>query len=161
MDSEDYVIPYSTSLGVNYIIKFSPFDKSVLPDDIDIDIKVIDIVIGTDTESKEIKNTAGSLSKISKLISEYINTNEGVYYFYCSEKPINRSKRKSHLTNQEYRSLLFLKMFEKENRNGFYLNKRIVINDPDNQHHYIHLMSKCAYKKSVNLISEHLKEYDK
>jgi len=161
MDLDNCVIPYSTNAGINYLIKFSVFDKSILPDDIVIDIKVIDIVIETDADPKEIKNNAASLIKISKLISEYVDANEGIYYCYCSKKHIERSERKLHLTHQEYRSLLFLKMFEKENSDGSYINKRIVINDPEGGHHYIHLISKSENEKIVDLISEHLKENDK
>ena len=161
MDSDEFIIPYSTNLGINYLIKFSPFDKSVLPDNINIEIKIIDIVIETDATPKEIRNNAGSLIKISKLINEYVDSNNGIYYCYCSDKPIERSKRKLHLTNQEYRSLLFLKMFEKENNNDLYINKRIIINDPQNGHHYIHLISKIENKKTVMLISEHLKKHNK
>ncbi len=151
-------IPYSTKEGINYLIRFSQFDREYIPEY--IHTSILDIVIETDANPNDIKNNASSLFQISKIIHNHANLHDAIYYCYCSNKFIPRSQNKLHLTHQEYRSLLFEKMFEKEN-NGSYINKKIIINDPDNGSHYIHLIAKIKHLKAVEQISEKLQENDK
>ncbi len=154
----NHLINYSTNEAIDYIIKFTAIEPNQLP--IGIDIPVIDIVIETSTEFENIKNSAYSLLQITKIIYEYALINEAVYYFYCSNKSILKSKSKESFSNQEFRSLLFSRMFEKNNDKLFF-NHKIEIIDLENGNHYIHLISKFENIKTINLISEMIDEFQK
>jgi hypothetical protein len=117
-------IPYSTNQGIDYLIRFTVFPKESLPKG--INIPVVDIVIETNAEVNDIKNTAFSLIKITNIISEYILEHDAIYYCYCSSNPIKKSAKKTDLTHQEYRSLLFCKMFEKNNNPDF-VNRTLLL----------------------------------
>lgn len=125
-----------------------------------INVPVVDIVIETDSDINEIKNTAYSLIQITKIISDFAQLNDVIFYCYCSDKPIKRAERKKYLSHQEYRSQLFCKMFEKS-KNLDFINRIVIINDAQKGNHYIHLISKLENENIVNLISDSLQEFDK
>lgn len=102
-----------------------------------VNLPIVDIVIEANASFEEISNSASSLFRITQIICEYAMINDAIYYCYCSDKPIKRSKNKSHLTHQEYRSMLFCKMFEK-NSNVEFFNKTVIIEDSGRGNHYIH-----------------------
>jgi hypothetical protein len=154
----NHLINYSTNEGIDYIIKFTVIEPNQLP--IGIDIPVIDIIIETSTEFEDIKNSAYSLLQITKIIHQYALINDAIYYFYCSNKSILKSKSKENFSNQEFRSLLFSRMFEKNNDKLFF-NHKIRIVDIENGSHYIHLISKFENIKTINLISEMINEFQK
>ncbi len=156
--AENVDIPYSTNEGIDYLIRFTLFSKDRLPEE--ITIPVVDIVIETDADVNDIKNSAYSLMQITQIISDYAIENNAIYYCYCSDKPIKRADGKKHLSNQEYRSLLFCKMFEKNNNSDF-INKSVVINDLQKGNHHIHLIAKLENEYMVNLISDTLSQFDK
>lgn len=156
--AENVDIPYSTNEGIDYLIRFTLFSKDRLPEE--ITIPVVDIVIETDADVNDIKNSAYSLMQITQIISDYAIENNAIYYCYCSDKPIKKADGKKHLSNQEYRSLLFCKMFEKNNNSDF-INKSVVINDLQKGNHHIHLIAKLENEYMVNLISDTLSQFDK
>ncbi len=156
--AENVDIPYSTNEGIDYLIRFTLFSKDRLPEE--ITIPVVDIVIETDADVNDIKNSAYSLMQITQIINDYAIENNAIYYCYCSDKPIKRADGKKHLSNQEYRSLLFCKMFEKNNNSDF-INKSVVINDLQKGNHHIHLIAKLENEYMVNLISDTLSQFDK
>ena len=156
--AENIDIPYTTNEGIDYLIKFTLFPADRLPEK--ITIPVVDIVIETDTDINDIKNSAYSLMQITQIISDYAIENNAIYYCYCSDKPIKRAERKKHLTHQEYRSLLFCKMFEKNNNSDF-INKTVIVNDVQKGNHHIHLITKLENEYMVNIISETLSQFDK
>ncbi|SCY98740.1 hypothetical protein [Flavobacterium caeni] len=151
-------IPYSTNEGIDYLIRFTVFPEEKLPEG--IHIPVVDIVIETNAEVNDIKNTAFSLIKITQIISNYALEHDAIYYCYCSSNPIKRSEKKADLTHQEYRSILFCKLFEKNNNPDF-VNRTVIINDPEQGNHYIHLISRLKNNDMINLISETLNTFDK
>ena len=151
-------IPYTTKEGIDYLIKFTLFPQDKLPDE--VTIAVVDIVIETDSNINDIKNSAYSLIQITNIISDYAKENDAIYYCYCSDKPIKRADRKQHLSHQEYRSQLFCKMFEKS-KNFDFINKTVIINDTQRGNHHIHLIAKLENEYMVNLISNSLSEFDK
>lgn len=59
-------------------------------------------------------NNASTLSKFSKIVREYLSENDVILYCYCDDREIERSKKHQNLTPQEYRSVLFERMFDKE-----------------------------------------------
>ncbi len=67
-----------------------------------------------------------------------------VLYYYCDTAPVNiRNNRKETLTNQEFRSKLFAKLFEKANHSDF-VSRNFIIEDSDNGNHYITLITNIA-----------------
>ncbi len=154
----DTNITYTTKEGIDYLIKFTSFPPNQLP--IGIEIPVVDIVIETNANIETINNSATSLLQISQIISDYAMQHDAIYYCYCSDKPIKKSKNKIHLNHQQYRSLLFFTMFEKHNIANF-LNRTVIIDDPERGNHYIHLMSRLKNEKIIDLISQTLNGFDK
>ena len=155
---ENTYIPYSTKEGIDYLIKFSLFSSDRIP--AFITVPIIDIVIETYSDVYEIKNSTHSLIQITKKISEFVIKNDAIYYCYCSDKPIKRAQNKAQLSNQEYRSLLFCKMFEKSNNSDF-INKIILISDEQRGNHYLHLITKIENLDIVNLLAVELSTFDK
>ena len=151
-------IPYSTIEGIDYLIKFTLFSSDKIPEY--ITIPIVDIVIETNSDVNEIKNSAYSLIQISKLIGTFILNNDAIFYCYCSDKPIKKSLRKGKLTNQEYRSMLFCKMFEKSNNSSF-INKIVVISDSQRGNHYLHLITASSNINMINQLAVQLTEFDK
>ena len=80
--AENVDIPYSTNEGIDYLIRFTLFSKDRLPEE--ITIPVVDIVIETDADVNDIKNSAYSLMQITQIISDYAIENNAIYYCYCS-----------------------------------------------------------------------------
>lgn len=155
-------IPYTNIFGVNYLIEFSEFKKEILPEELQINLSIIEVVITTESDLKDIKNNASTLLKISDLISEYMRSNDYIYYFYCSNAPIFRSNKNSKMNNQEFRSSLFSKMFEKSNKDNFLVNKITVIEDSIYGDHYIHLITNYKNQRIIDFISKIFKnQYSK
>lgn len=155
----DTYVPYTTKEGIEYLIQFILFEEDKVPDD--INLPIVDIVIQTNADFSEINNNISSLLQISKIICDYMNEHDAVYYCYCSEKPIKRHKNKSHLSHQEYRSQLFCALFDKQNNTDF-ISKVVIIEDSmHNIEHYIHLISKSEHENSIDIISEKLSAFDK
>lgn len=154
----DSEIPYTTSGGIDYLIKFTAFDPDRLPEG--INVTLIDIVIETDAPSGAIDNNAHSLLQITKIILEYMRDKDAILYSYCSDRPIKKSKRNLHQSHQEFRSNLFSAMFSLNNAPDF-INKVIVINDPDSSHHYLHLIGNIKFQRDIDFIANKLQEFDK
>lgn len=153
----DTYVPYTSNEGIDYLIRFTVFTEGAVPEG--IKIPIVDIVIETDASVEIINNSASSLFQISKIILEYATKHDAIYYCYCSEKPIKKSKKRLHLKHQHYSSLLFCKMFDKCSDLNFF-NKTIIIDDPTGDH-YIHLMARLENENFVNFISEKLSTLDK
>lgn len=151
----DRIVPLETREGHKYLIKFNSFNLDVLPDG--ITVPIIDITIEKVNDLAE-TNNAGTLFQIAAIIKDYAIENNVILYCYCDTAPI--AKRSREILNQEFRSLLFIKMFEKQ-ANDEYLNEQIIINDPANGDHYIHLFSKIHNKPSIELIASELQRFDK
>jgi hypothetical protein len=149
------IIPLETKEGHEYLIKFNPLDPNVIPQG--VAIPVIDIAIERVNHIQD-TNNAKTLFQIAGIISNYMVDNDVILYCYCDSASIN--KRNPDLLNQEFRSLLFIKMFEKQN-NRNYLNEQIIIDDPDNGAHYIHLFSRVRNKGAIDLIAKSLQEFNK
>lgn len=150
------VIPLVTKEGYEYAIKFDVFYPDAVPDS--IIIPVIDITIELLTEVKP-ANNARTLFYIAEIIDNYMAENDVILYCYCDNAPIEKGKNKSDITNQQFRSLLFIKMFEKQNSEE-YLNEQIIINDPKNGDHYIHLFSKLHNKPYIDIIASELQNFN-
>lgn len=144
-------ITITSKEGHNYTLGFSPFDAVKLPDD--IRKPVIDVVIAIEGENQF--NNPKTLFTFTHHAKEYLNENDVILYCYCDNKEILRDKKHQHLSPQEYRSLLFQRLFERE-RNGELLNKPIVLTDSNEEKHFIHLFSNVHNKDTVELIAEHL-----
>lgn len=151
----DRIVPLQTREGHKYLIKFNSFNLDVIPDE--ITVPIIDITIEKVNDLAE-TNNAGTLFQIAAIIKDYTIENDVILYCYCDTAPI--AKRSPETLNQEFRSLLFIKMFEKQ-ANDEYLNEQIIINDPANGDHYIHLFSKIHNKPFIELIASEFQRFDK
>lgn len=155
--SLEKVVPLTGKEGHEYFIQFSLFNQEVLPATYNIDI--IDLVITLVDDKRNGFNSASTLFQISACIKEYLEDNNVVLYCYCDNKHIDRNKNKAHLSPQQYRSMLFSKMFDKGD-DKTYTNSLIVIGDPANQDHYIHLISKKSNQTMIDVIAADIKGFD-
>lgn len=147
--------PFTTKEGHEYLIKFSQFNPDNIPDE--ITIPVVDVAIELALSANQ-TNNAGTLFQISALINNYIIKHDVILYCYCDMAPID--KRNAEVSNQQFRSLLFTRMFDKQN-NQEYINERIVIEDEVNGSHYIHLFSHIRNRSSLELIVSELIKFNK
>lgn len=100
-------------------------------------------------------NNGKTLAEFSSLIKNYLTQEDIVLYFYCSNDPIIKSSKRKNISNSQYRSDLFCKMFEKQNliENDF-ICENILIEGPMNGDHHIHLISGVKNEIQVKLIIE-------
>lgn len=152
----EQVIPLTSREGHRYLIQFSKFQDDIVPEAIEIDIVDVVIVLENDCGI----NNANTLFQISGIIKEYLDENGVILYCFCDNSEIIRGKNNDNMSPQEYRSLLFSKLFDKRSDVN-YLNKPIIINDPENGDHYIHLISKTSNSKQIDLISKELNKFNK
>lgn len=142
--SLEEVYSFKTFEGFEYRVGFSQFNSLIIPEN--INKPVIDVVIATQ-DNKEINN-AGTLFIITRIIKDYLIKNDVLLYCYCDAIEINRRTKHQQLTPQEYRNLLFQKMFEREADNTF-VNKLIVLTDINEVDHYVQLISTTS---NLNLL---------
>lgn len=147
--------PFTTKEGHEYLVKFSQFNPNVIP--YELAIPVVDVTIELVISSDQ-TNNAKTLFQIAGCIRNYVELHNVILYCYCDSAPIQ--KRNPDLLNQAYRSQLFVKMFEKQN-NENYINEKIIIEDPVNGNHYIHLFSKKHNKQAIDSIANELMRFDK
>jgi len=142
--------------GHEYVLGFSSFDSILLPDS--ITKKVIEVVIAIE-DYKGINN-AKTLFTFTKHIKSFLAKNDVILYSYCDNKHIERGERHQHLTPQEYRSLLFQTMFNKDNSEEF-INKPIELTDVSNEKHYIHLFARAESRVELEIASNGLYKLNK
>lgn len=148
--------PLTTKEGHKYLIKLSSFNADYIPDSIDIEI--VDIVLELVEHSDQINNIS-TLSKIGRILLNFLEENDVILYFYCSKDDIY--KNKPDISAQEYRSILFSKIFERTTKTlRDYENLKVTIKG-HNDHHYIHLIAKSKYKHHLENISDQLKSMNK
>lgn len=147
----DKTIPYLTVEGYEYLITFTEFNKDNLPKE--FSLAIVDITIIAKNEMEK-TNNGKTLLEFCSLINDYLNDNDVVLYFYCSNDPIFKSYKRQNISNAKYRSQLFCKMFEKQNLNDSFICENIIIKDSINGNHNIHLISKIHNEKEIKLIVE-------
>lgn len=147
-------IPISPSDGNKYLINFSTFEEDIIPDSV-INflqgVEIIEIVLER-VEGDNMSN-AYSLSQISSVIWNFMQENEAsILYFYCDDMHDLPRRRKS-LSPQEYRSLLFSKMFDKAvaSSSESYINMPIILKAEDRDI-FIHLISRYCYIKQLECL---------
>lgn len=151
------VIPLITKEGHQYLIEFfSANELIILPESIDIKIANVAITL----VSGNGMNNASTLFQISGIIKEYISDNDVVLYCYCDQKEIARGTKNMNMTPQQYRSLLFSRMFDKKGDTNF-INNPIIIADEINGDHHIHLISKKSNYKDILTIEKELQKLHK
>lgn len=149
-------VTITSAEGHEYVLGFSSFDSMVLPDS--ITKKIIEVVIAIE-DYKGINN-AKTLFALTKHIKSYLAKNDVILYSYCDNKDIERGERHRHLTPQQYRSLLFQTMFNKDNSNEF-INKPIELTDANNEKHYIHLFARVESIEQLEVASNELYKLNK
>jgi len=73
------------------------------------------------------------------------------FNFYCSNDPITKNKNRQNISDAQFRSNLFCKMFEK-NLNNDFICENIIIKDLHNGDHHIHLISKLENEIEIKTI---------
>lgn len=154
--SLEEVYSFTTIEGIEYRIGFSPFNSLLVPTT--IDKPIIDVVIAVE-ENKHVNN-AGTLFAIPKIIKAYLAKNDVLLYCYCDSIEISRTNKHQSLTPQEYRNLLFQKMFEREAGLDF-INKLIILTDLNNIDHYIIIISTISNLSAIEIAENELIKLNK
>lgn len=151
--SFDKTISIKTSEGYLYKIGFSKFKIDILPETLNKEL--IDVVI----VAEDVKgiNNASTLFSISKYIKQYLIDNDVILYCYCDILPIGVNIKNKQCSPQEYRSLLFKRMFDREYKeDGSFINKPIELVDLNNETHYIHLFTRSENTEDLQYLSKEL-----
>ena len=113
-------IPFKTEEGYEYLVVFQEYPNYTSI----FGIKIVDVSIILMNEEIE-HNSYKSLIKFVKIIHQYLESNTDVIlYYYCDISPIKiRGNRKRKYSYQEFRSKLFLSLFEKFNSQKYIINK--------------------------------------
>lgn len=146
----------TTKEGHEYRIGFTPFNVIAVPES--ITKPIIDVVIAIDDNKG--MNNASTLFKFSEIVKEYLSKNDVILYCFCDTQEIERAKTHQHLTPQEYRSLLFERMFDKVSNKDF-INKPIVLTDGDDNKHCIHFFSRSKNLDQIEELSVIIEEFQK
>lgn len=151
------VIPLTTKEGHQYLIEFFIANELILlPKSLNIKIANVAITLVSGLGI----NNASTLFEISGIIKEYLNQNDVVLYCYCDRKEISRGVKKMSMSPQEYRSLLYSRMFDRKSDEGF-INKPIIIADEVYGDHYIHLISTKPNEEEIFAIEKELLKLNK
>lgn len=140
--------PLSTKEGHQYLITFQQFHIDTAEP---LDVPVVNVIIGLEYATDSYNN-GGTLNQIAACINDYINANDVILFCYCDKGDIKRSGRRTEISNQEYRSMLFDKMFNKQN-NPSCVNRKFIIEASQEEKHYIHLIHKVEHHHSINIIA--------
>ena len=154
--SLEEVYSFTTIEGLEYRIGFSPFNSLIIPEK--INKPIIDVVIAT--QDTNVINNAGTLFIFTKIIKEYLIKNDVLLYCYCDSIEINRGQKHQVLTPQEYRNLLFQKMFDRESDNKF-VNKLIVLTDINDVNHYVMIISTISNLTLLQIAENELMKLNK
>lgn len=135
-------IPIECAEGHQYLLKLS--DCKNLP--IDSGIEIVDIALVA-VSNVDIINNAGTLSKISLILFNFLDENDVILYFYCAKEPIKLRTTRRNMSNQEYRSYLFSSMFKRTTAscNGKFIDKPVILRDESYGDHYIHIIAKSQH----------------
>ena len=145
--SFDTVIPYESSVGSKFLISFKDFKRQ------DFSLPVVDVsIILFEPTNKGL--TLKDLISITRIIKEFLNKNRVILYYYCdtSSDDIFISKKNSVMKPQEFRHKLFNSLFCLMKSTDF-VKDEIIIDDPENNTHYISLMTRVTDKTSLTEVS--------
>ena len=152
--ADDIVIPYTSSVGSQFLINFKEFESQE-----DFSIPVIDVSLILVVDKEEAIGMK-DLIAISRIVRDFLNDNKIVLYYYCdhSSDDIFISERHETMSPQEFRSNLFSSIFNFINVANF-VKDQIIIGDKNSADaHYISLITKVEDKSSLTEISVKVQE---
>ena len=144
--SLETIIPFRSKDGNQYLIEFKIFDSGI-----DFGIPIIDVSLVL-VEAKSKNNLISELFYISNIVDSYLRDNDVVLYFYCDNSEIDRSEKNKHILPQQYRSMLFDRLFKKKMKDHL-IKRDIVIGDLNtNDIHCISLISTISHERILTKI---------
>jgi len=147
--------PFTTVFGVRYLLIFTEFSDST-----DFDFPVIDISLVCEDDIEQ-ANDIDVLITVNRFIKEYLIEHKGaVLYYYCDTAPIIKSSKNEHLSNQEYRQILFNRMFELA-RFKDATKKSIIIKDLEQGDHFINLISHSSMAEALEKLASNVEDLKK
>lgn len=138
--------PVETDEGNQYVITFCLFEKDIV--DVDLHVDVYFVVLEA-INIRETINSFNSLMVIARTILDFLLRHDVVLFYYCDIEDsimnrVNPKRKLTLITPQQYRSLLFFKLFERIRSIDESLNlenKTIKFEELDVPH-YMHLVSR-------------------
>lgn len=149
------IIPYTTKYGNEYLIKYEKFTSEFLPDDFDIPIIDVSLILITNTKSHDRE----ILRILSNSLLDYLNEFDVIIYYYSDIKDIPIRKSRT-ISPQEFRHRLFSCLFEKYGNESFILQPTIIHDEKDGDH-YISLISHIKNIDKIEDVKELLKGFNK
>lgn len=162
---EDFVRIFQSSTGDVYHVTLSE-GHSVLSSDVYDALKDVSVV-GVDLRRLAGSNATGEevLAAIESTIAEYFTSHEdAIICYYCDFiNPIPRTKKNS-MPPQQYRSLLFDRMFQRYTKLHGIKDVRLSVVEITgiNEKYYFHIIYRESHSLLATLIGRDLKEgFDK
>jgi hypothetical protein len=146
----DKIIPFISSKGNKYLLKFEQFHYKFD----NINIPIIDITLLQEDIANQ-NNTFKYLLRIADYVLEYINHNNVILYYYCDHKEIE--KRVENISPQEYRFNLFSALFKRKAESNF-IKKSIIISDSENGDHFISIISRIEDSINLDIITSEIEK---
>ena len=157
-------IPIDCPDGHQYLLRFEYFENLPMNIDKELGVKVVDISLVSESEIATINNI-GTLNLISTAVFNFLDENDVVLYYYCSKDAIYQRKNRKKIPPQQYRSKLFLALFDKiieKYKRMDYINKPIIIPDISYGDHYIHFIAKSKHSDKLDNLADYMnKEFEK
>jgi len=147
--------PFTTVFGVRYLLIFTEFSDST-----DFNFPVIDISLVCEDDIEQ-ANDIDVLITVNRFIKKYLTDHkDAILYYYCDTAPIIRSSKNEHLSNQEYRQILFDRMFELARFKNA-IKKSIVITDLEEGNHFINLISHSNMASAIEELASNVEDLKK
>lgn len=152
--ADDIVVPYTSSVGSQFLINFKEFELQE-----DFSIPVIDVSLIL-VEAKGEAIGLRDLIAISRIVRDFLNNNKVALYYYCdhSSDDIFISERHQRMSPQEYRSNLFSSILDFVDVTNFVKDEIIIGDENSNEAHYISLITKEEDKSTLTEISIKVQE---
>lgn len=153
-------IPYKSIEGHEYLFRLNPLEHNLLSND--LKIEVVNVVLEVVNDISEI-NSIKTLRSLGDIILEYMDSNPNVVLYYICDKSedIKRrmNKRRSDITPQEYRNMIFSKIFIRttNNKQHNYIDRPIIVVS-ENELYYLHLIGRECHRNDMESVENTLRE---
>ena len=156
----NFTVPIDCPDGHQYLFRFEDCENLLMDIDIKLGVKMVDISLTSESELATINNI-NTLNRISTIIFNFLDENDVVLYYYCSKEPIYQRKNRKKIPPQQYRSELFLALFNKvikKHQEKTFINKPVILRDISEGDHYLHFIAESKYSDEMDKFANHMSE---
>lgn len=154
------IIPYQSKEGHQFLIRLDSLEQNLLPND--LSTEVVGVILEVVSEIPQ-KSSCETLASLGRIILDFLNSNPNVMLYYICDKDdgirAKMHERRSAITPQAYRDMIFSKIFSYSTRlhnDQNYIDRPInIVSEGDM--YYLHLIGRYHHLKDMEMVEESLK----